>query len=218
MASQPCSESGEPNWAAMHRSRMEVRSRYKSIWSIGVIGRAEDVVLSRASGPVSVLDIGAGNRALGARLRARCPGLSYKSLDTDGSCPHDFRDFSEVGEEFDVAVMFEVIEHLPHAEGIEMLRRARSVLRTGGRLVVSTPNVCHPFQYFRDASHVTPYSYEELGAAVLAAGFDLEAIHRVHPGTMAEKLAKRWAAGWLFHFLGVDYAPGIVAVARNRGE
>ena len=202
-------------WAETHRLRLEVQRRYKSIWSVGIVSRAEDLVLAGADGPVRLLDIGAGNRGQVERLREACPGLMYKSLDTDEAHPHDFRDFAEVKEEFDRAVMFEVIEHLPHQKGIEMLRRVRSVLRKGGVLFVSTPNVYHPFQYFRDASHVTPYAYEELGAAVLAAGFQLEAIHRIHSGTVLEKAAKRWVMGWLFRFLGIDFAPGIVAVARK---
>ncbi|NOZ19788.1 MAG: methyltransferase domain-containing protein [Planctomycetes bacterium] len=216
MTAQHPIEAETLGWAKAHRLRLVARTRYQSIWSLGIVSRAEDLVLDGAEGPVSLLDIGAGNRGLDERLRKAHPELAYKSLDTDETHPHDYRDLAEVKEEFDRAVMFEVIEHLPHAEGIEMLRRVRSVLRKGGLLFVSTPNVYHPFQYFRDASHVTPYAYEELGAAVLAAGFQLERMYRIHSGTLLEKAAKRWLGGWLFRFLGIDFAPGIVAVARKR--
>ena len=215
MSAEEPTNSKHQGWAAVHRLRSEVRQRYPSVWALGVVGRAEDRVLDGLEGVVRVLDIGAGNRGLAERLTGQCPGLVYKSLDTDESYEHDYRDLSQVEEEFDCVVMFEILEHLPHAEGIDMLRAACAVVRAGGKLLASTPNVYHPFQYFRDASHVTPYSYEELGAAILAAGLELETMYRVHPATAAAKVAKRWLAGWLFRFLGIDYAPGLLAVARK---
>ncbi|MEW6359409.1 MAG: methyltransferase domain-containing protein [Planctomycetota bacterium] len=215
MTAQHPIESETLGWAEAHRLRMEVWKRYPSIWSLGIVSRAENLVLEGAEGPIRLLDIGAGNRGLGERWREIHPGLTYKSLDTDETYPHDFRNLADVAEEFDRVVMFEVLEHLPRQEGIKMLRGVGAVLRKGGLLFVSTPNMVHPFQYFRDASHVTPYYYEELGAAILAAGFQLEAIYRVHSGTALEKAVKRCLAGWLFRFLGIDFAPGVVAVGRK---
>lgn len=216
MDSQGRARPDNTGWAEAYSLRAQVRKRYASIWAIPLVDRAEDLVLGGAEGAVRVLDVGAGDRQLAERLRKGCPGLVYRSVDPDDSHPHDFRSLSEVREEFDRVVLFEVIEHLPRPEGAEMLRQARSALCSGGWLLVSTPNVHHPSQYFRDVSHVTPYSYEELGAAILRAGLQLDAIYRVHPGPVIEKLAKRWLCGWLFRFLGVDYAPGIVAVAHRE--
>ena len=70
-------------------------------------------------------------------------------------------------------------------------------------------------KFSRSDSEACLLSLAGLGAAVLAAGFELTALYRVHPGTALEKLAKRYLAGWLFRFLGIDYATGIVAVGRK---
>ena len=48
MNPQRPTESEEPGWAETYRLRNEVRGRYKSIWAIDVISRAEDLILTES--------------------------------------------------------------------------------------------------------------------------------------------------------------------------
>jgi 2-polyprenyl-3-methyl-5-hydroxy-6-metoxy-1,4-benzoquinol methylase len=67
------------------------------------------------------------------------PGRTFTTVAT-GALP--FED-----DTFDVVSMIELIEHLPHARNIELLRDALRVTRPGGRILVSTPNYggCWPW-------------------------------------------------------------------------
>jgi len=152
-----------------------------------------------------VLDAPAGEGALAHRLMAcgfqvacgdiqpgrfRAPGMECMRLDLDGNLPF-------AADSFDAFTCIEGIEHLenPHYT----LREAARVLRPGGCLIVSTPNVLsvksrlrfflygYP-SYFdlmvgQDGSggearvaHLNPISYLELRHALAIAGFALEKV------------------------------------------
>ena len=112
----------------------------------------------------------------------------------------------------------ELLEHLPHGEGLKILRCARKALGKGGMLVVSTPNTFHPTEYFRDASHVTPYCYDELGAALLHSGFVVRELYRTYYAPFWERTIRRFVGGPLFRLLGMDYAEKVVAVAVKKED
>lgn len=67
---------------------------------------------------------------------------------------------------FDTAVIAEVLEHVPEAQGQEMLDKAWRLLREGGRLIVSVPNQdCIPHPH-----HVREFDRRELKAMLRAYG------------------------------------------------
>jgi SAM-dependent methyltransferase len=99
-------------------------------------------------------------------------------------------------EHFDLVVAGEIIEHMTH-DPMHLLLESRRVLREGGALLVTTPNVGsitsaaktlegrdNPqifFLYGRpkadesaEIGHVREYTAHELGEAVKAAGFEVE--------------------------------------------
>jgi len=91
-------------------------------------------------------------------------------------------------------------------------------LNPGGLLLLSTPNVYCPHRYLYDATHCTPLCYDELAGLVQLAGLDVQAIYRTYHEPFLRKLVRRWAFGWLFRLLMLDYAPQIVLVARKPAQ
>ena len=62
-----------------------------------------------------------------------------------GSALHEFLTLHGEGlpfadDTFDVVTMLELIEHLPQSQGVALLREVRRVLRSGGCLILTTPN------------------------------------------------------------------------------
>jgi 2-polyprenyl-3-methyl-5-hydroxy-6-metoxy-1,4-benzoquinol methylase len=97
-------------------------------------------------------------------------------------------DISPTAGPFDVVTMFDVIEHL--VDPLDVLRRIRSVLRSGGLLVVTTPNVDALSRYalgtqwsiLSPLEHLYHFSDLTLQKALQRAGFAEPVVHRVHEG------------------------------------
>lgn len=71
---------------------------------------------------------------------------------------------------FDVAVCFEVIEHMAVADGAKLLAGLYGCLRPGGVAYLSTP----VFNGLAAANHIHEYTVEELQTAILDSGFRIE--------------------------------------------
>lgn len=87
------------------------------------------------------------------------------------------------------------LEHLSPAEIARILRRARQVLRPGGKLVLLQPNfrLC-PEHYFDDTSHRTALSDTELANHLVAAGFlPVRIVPDLLPFSMKSRLPKWYA-------------------------
>lgn len=96
-----------------------------------------------------IADLGAGSGALSARLRDH--GFDVTSVDREatpgtGVVEADITSAlldAVAGNTFDTVMAIEVIEHLDNP--IALLEQSHSILRPGGTIVVSTPNVLHPY-------------------------------------------------------------------------
>jgi SAM-dependent methyltransferase len=105
----------------------------------------------------SILDLGCGNGALGAALRAARPGRRVVGVDHDGDFVAEAAarldrviqadlnvfdwDVGFGGETFDCIIFADVLEHLILPESV--LASARRFLAPGGCIVVSLPNIRH---------------------------------------------------------------------------
>jgi hypothetical protein len=157
--------------------------------------------------------VGGGTNPRAPRLASGVAGAVTVGVDPDPGSGAEFRGITEVDGPFDLVLILEVIEHLPLADGIELLREIATRMAPGGTLVVSTPNVFCPGRFLRDATHVTPFSWDELGATILLSGLSLEGLFRVVPGSGLRRLGKAVLMP-LTRALGLDHAPSIAAVAR----
>lgn len=110
-----------------------------------------DILPFVPAGARRILEIGCARGATGALLRTRL-GARVTGLELNPDVAHqatahldevivgDFESLDVPGQ-FDAVIALELFEHLQ--EPLGFLRKARSLLAPGGRLILSTPNVGH---------------------------------------------------------------------------
>ena len=108
-----------------------------------------------------------------------------------------------------------MIEHLSLSEGIEVLRKIHELLEPDGKLLMTTPNIYFPAQFWRSATHKTPHAYDELAGLLLYLGFEVAQVYRLHNDPIHRLIAKRYLLLPLFKLLSIDFAPGIMVVAKK---
>ena len=203
------------NWGEQFGLREKVHDQYPEIWDLKIIRKRLPVMLKYLKDGESILEIGAFNRDLENRIRRHYRHVLYSSMDIDPAYPHDYASFEEIRERFDMVLLFEVIEHLGLEEGKEMIRQINGVLNPGGRVILTTPNIFKPGQYWKDATHRTPYHYADLGALFLREDFELVEVRRVFNEPFVPFLLKASLFSFLFRFLGIDFSKSILLVARK---
>lgn len=201
----------EPSWSTQYAARRRVAARFPTVWHLPLVSKLARVFAAHVPASARVLDVGAGGRAAAALL----PGRTYLSLDPDPAGAHDHRRLEDVSGPLDAILLLEVVEHLTPPAAEDLLRDLAARLEPGGVLVVSTPNTHHPPAYLRDATHVTPWAYDELGGLVERCGLELRLVARVYNDAFLRKIARRYLFGWLFRLLGLDFARQIVVVAAR---
>lgn len=204
------------SWSAMYAQRKAAARQFgKSIFDVPLVRRVRDVLLACIADGDAVLEVGAGERAMAAELGRFRQGLDYRSLDIDPRGGHDYGDPAEVERRFACVFALEVVEHLPFERIAPWLESLAALVRPGGWLVLSTPNTFYPPAYLRDASHRTPLCYDELAGLLSATGLRVERVARVYRDPLPRALLRRYACGWLFRLLGIDFARQIVVAARR---
>lgn len=211
----PRSTGVEHSWSTLYRFRKHAARQLGPLYSLPLVKRASDVLLQTVRPCQRVLEVGAGDRRMKAKLDRLDSGVRYESLDVDPQGNHDYRDLVEVAGPYDLVFAFEVIEHLPVDDIVPWLAALRERTRSGGKLLLSTPNTYYPPAYLRDATHRTPLCYDELAALCIAGGWHVERVHRVYHDPVHRTFARRYLFGWLFRLLGLDFARQIVLVARK---
>jgi SAM-dependent methyltransferase len=206
------------SWSEQYKFRREAAARFGPIFSLPLVKRVRDVLLDCVRDRARVLEVGAGDRRMGRLLGDRRAGVEYRSLDIDAKGVHDYRGFAEVDGRFDCVFAFEVVEHIAFDELPAWLRSLSDALVPGGMLLLSTPNTYYPPAYLRDASHRTPLCYDELAALVAAAGLEVTRIVRVYHDPIHRVLLRRYAFGWLFRLIGIDFSRQIVLVAEKPAQ
>ncbi|MBM4307641.1 MAG: methyltransferase domain-containing protein [Deltaproteobacteria bacterium] len=203
------------NWAEQMKWRESVHQNYPEIWDLRIVRKRLPFILDYLQDGEVVLEIGASNRELGERIKKYRLRIQYKSMDIDPTYSHDYSSLEEIQETFDMILLFEVIEHLDREKGRGLVRKIYEILRPGGRVILTTPNVYTPGQYWKDISHETPYHYEELGGLFLSEGFESIEMYRLFSEPFLRYFFRVWVCSPLFHFLGIDFTKSILLVARK---
>ena len=204
-----------PDWSTLFAHRKAVAYQFGSIWQVPLARRYHTVIEALGQQSTSVLEIGAGEKKLATRLRKAWGGVDYKSCDIDRSHTHNFYDISEVVGEYDLVCGLEVIEHLDLTAALVMVETCFARTKPGGRLVLTTPNIFYPPAFLRDATHVTPFCHDELGALMRLAGYEVSAIYRLHHDALLKKFLKRVIMYPMYRALGIDFAHQILVVGQK---
>jgi 2-polyprenyl-3-methyl-5-hydroxy-6-metoxy-1,4-benzoquinol methylase len=205
----------EFSWSTLYRLRKEAARRFGPLYSLPIVKRASGILLDAARSGDRILEVGAGDRRMRAKLERAHGGVHYESLDVDPQGDHDYGSLSEVTGPYDLVFAFEVVEHLPVDDIVPWLSALCQRTRRGGTLLLSTPNTYYPPAYLRDATHRTPLCYDELSALCAASGWQVERVMRVYHEPVHRTLVRRYLFGWLFRLLGLDFAKQIVLLARK---
>ncbi len=203
------------SWSELYAARTKVQKRYRKIWDVPIARRYSTVIHKYGHDGAQVLEVGAGGRALQNRLKKWWPNTQYKSYDIDLNTEQDFYELDDISGVYEMIYMIEVIEHVRPEIAKQILTKCYEVMAPGGLLFVTTPNIYYPPNYLRDATHITPWCYDELGAVSCMAGFELKSIYRLYSDSFWGKLLHRVLFYPVHKALGIDFAKHLLLVARK---
>jgi len=204
---------GEFPWRPQYEARRRIQQRFPKIWNVPLAKRYSSVLFEEGRDGMSLLEVGAGTRGLAPKVARRWPNATYRSLDIDRSTEHDFYRWEDVAGRYDLVCMFDVIEHVRPPDALELLRRCREVLSESGILLATTPNIYHPPTFLRDATHLTPWAWDELGAVAFLAGFEVKDLYRLYSDSPWGRIVHRGLLYPLHRGLGIDFATHVMLVA-----
>lgn len=210
------------NWTEVFMGRKEATRNLPNILKLPTVRGRMDILTRRVKDNDLVLDMGAHDRTTGKLIEKAGIKAKYFSLDVDRTHKHDYYSMDEIDRRFDVVMAFEFVEHITPTEIVEFFKKAASILKENGLIVISTPNVCHPVYLWRDCTHITPVRHDELYGLLHSTGFSDIEIFRSGKFKWKQRF---WAFVFrpLIKLLRMDYYPSIIAtarrgVARTRGR
>jgi SAM-dependent methyltransferase len=96
-----------------------------------------------------------------------------------------------------------------------MVARIFEILKPGGRVILTTPNIYTPGQYWKDVSHLTPYHHEELGGLFLSQQFESIDLFRYFNAPFLQYVMKVYLFSQVFRFLGIDFTKSVLLMAKK---
>jgi 2-polyprenyl-3-methyl-5-hydroxy-6-metoxy-1,4-benzoquinol methylase len=209
-------ENVQAEWSSLFSYRDRIHKRFPEVWAIPLIKKRSHLLRDILRDGINLLDVGAGMKGMKTEIEGLGFKVTYKSMDVDSSNTHDYYDVNAIQEKFDAILMFEVIEHMSLQEGLDLLKKLYAMTNDRGIIVISTPNIFNPARYMRDATHQTFYAYDELCGLLNIAGFNVKDVYRSYNDAFHRYLLKVYFLGWLFRFLGIDYAYSIFVVGEKQ--
>jgi SAM-dependent methyltransferase len=107
----------------------------------------------------------------------------YVGMDIDTDLSVDFplyQSLDEIPDVFDSVLMFDIVEHEDLSQFLEQLKIiSTTLLRPGGKLLISTPNVYSLDNIHTDVTHRTFYPYKDLYSILRFFNFNKISTYRV---------------------------------------
>ena len=206
------------DWSQIFYHRDQIYERYHKIWNIPLIKNRFSLVDKNLRSGMRLLDVGAGERGMEAKIKRKHGGVIFKSMDIDRHLPHDYYALDDIDEHFDLILLLDIIEHLELEDGVRLLKRLNELLVDGGTLIISTPNIFNPGRFWLDTAHKVAYSYEELGGILLSQGFEVLGICRTNNDSVPKYFLRLTLFYPLYRILNVDFAKSIVVLAQRKGS
>ncbi len=203
------------DWQKLYRERQAVADRFGEIWDLPVDKRYHKVLSRLGASGVTLLEIGAGDRTLAEKMNGYWGAFDYRSCDIDSSYQHDYSHIDEATGDYDLICGFELIEHLSLDEAHHMCERCFELAKPGGKIALTTPNIFYPPAFLRDATHITPFCYDELGGLLQLCGFNVVEIYRLYHDSVVKKFLKRFLSYPIYRITGIDFAKQIMVVAEK---
>lgn len=208
-------ENVKTEWSSLFSYRDKIHKKYPEVWDIPLIKKRSHLLRGVLRDGMTLLDIGAGMKGMKTEIAGLGIKLTYKSMDVDRGNQHDYYDVESIEERFDAIIMFEVIEHVSLQEGLDLMKKLYSIMNEKGIIILSTPNIFNPSRFMRDATHQTFFAYDELCGLLNIAGYQIKNIYRSYNDAFHRYFLKVYLIGWLFRFLGIDYAYSIFVVGEK---
>ena len=202
------------SWSMLYESRKVIRENFPNFWKVTVQKKPMYAIKNVITEKMNVLDVGSYNRGLKDKLKNYCNDFTYKSMDIDRSKEHDYYSFEDIKEKFDIVFLFEVIEHLDLTNGVDMLKNIHSVLKVGGKIVLTTPNVFHPNRYW-ESTHKVSYRYDEIGGLLSYVGFDVKNIFRIYNDSFFKRFVRLYITSYIHEYFSVDFAKSILIIGEK---
>lgn len=203
------------DWGELFSARKSIRTRFGEIWDLPVARRYHTVLSRLGRGGIAMLEVGAGSRSLKDKMHGVWGEFDYRSCDIDPGGNHDFAHIDEVEGSYDLICALEIIEHLELAEARHLLETCFKHTSPGGTIALTTPNIYYPPDFLRDATHKTPFCYDELGGLLAVAGYEVKAIYRLYHDALLKKLVRRILLYPVFRAIGIDFARQVMVVAER---
>jgi SAM-dependent methyltransferase len=204
------------DWHIRKKNIREIKNLLPPINKLPTVRGGMDFIAEDLQDNVSILDVGAYDRNLHDFLVKSCKKeFSYWSMDIDKSLSHDYYSFEEIQKKFDVIACLEIIEHLTSEEALDLLAKEYELLKEGGVLYISTPNVFHPTAFWRDSTHRSGYRYGELAGFLAALGYRELEIYRVGRIKFLNKV-RAVLVNPALRLLQMDYYSRILIKARKK--
>jgi hypothetical protein len=205
------------DWSKLFAQRKLIARKFGEIWDVPIARRYHNVLSELGAENICLLEIGAGDRGLKAKMAKSWGQFEYKSCDVDSSYEHDFDNIENVTGEYDLICAMELIEHVSLEEATKILSRCFELAVPGGIVALTTPNTYYPPGYLRDATHRTAFCYDELGGLLQYCGFETTEIYRLYHDSLFKKFIKRVVMYPVFRVIGIDFAHQIMVVGRKPG-
>jgi hypothetical protein len=189
-------------------------------WPTDGLSDSELVCFDAVRDAASLLDFGAGDLRVRRKFLAAGFKGRYDTLDIGHEHSYTFAELGDVRDSYDAILCLDVIEHLPLAEGLELLEGLAGRLRPGGKLIVQTPNarcIRHPLS--TDMTHCQVYNAGDLWSVLTCLDLEVHG-YRVafgRPGFWSRLLdvPRRYL---ITRVLGCDDADNLLLIARKPGQ